>query len=864
MFRKYTNIFTVLLFLLSILVGFVACGVQGEPHLNQRPSIRITSYTGSDDPDDANLAPFQQTIYWAADDIDGVVVGYAYRVLDENRNPVATPGNYYIDELGEITPVDLRDMLDDEGRPLGLGWVMHYEKGADQTIPLTNPTADRTIWTDRVFVTINLPAHIDGKIPYVEGPGGELEIVGVPSIFEVVAIDNRGGISNVARKFFSSKTVEPSLHVSSSSGQLNDQETGQGIRVIFLKQDAFIDDVITVRAWYFEYQLVQVSIPTSVGGRPITSDNIDDWLHKQVEEEGWEEAWEVFIEENQIAATPTYITRDNERINEQVITTSTNPALWVNIQNDVKLSGTVIVTRVRDLAGVYSKPTYALFYVNDKYAPYALFYHTHSYALGDNYYIPDHRKDTETVHLDLAPFIYTSTGIRYAARFPATPIINQNGGIDDFEWAIVGDENTRFWFRWGYHGEYGDPNKSQPIDDPNSDWVGVPRDGADFPRLGYNYLTEITYYYIQLNGKPFPFGPLEQPGMQPDDPELNQYWLRVPANHEIAQRVAFSGRNATNGIDRTNLHSFKVMVEDLQGVRSEPNEFLFRIYAPTTQDERTGILYISNHTSSSNYPENLEDFYRDVIPNNMTIDFVLRSTLVTELERKVHNRIIGYYNIRNGRHAFPSSLLSQYKYVFYSIEGGPSGARLNTSTDQDGLWQYLSNQGNVILLGNYRYTEELAQQTNASFSDFYQYYFGWPNDRNAIQYLENGNGPPNRKYYFIGGTPVTSNLPILNPELDNNPDNNPHPAIIRERRGLGPISYFTDISPSAERLYIFNSKNVGQDDWSPLSEEERAIYHGSIVAFKKSNGLGTGYTFSFPIFHIQKENVRALFAEILQ
>ncbi|MCL2062834.1 MAG: hypothetical protein FWG98_00480 [Candidatus Cloacimonetes bacterium] len=878
MSRKNTRFLCVLLVLMSCLVGFIACGIHGDPHENIPPTIRITSFTGFDWEDgegwSPDLAPFQQTIYWAADDADGVVVGYAYRVLDGEGKPIPTPGNISIDEIGELTPDGLRDMIYNlslghelNGKRLGNGWIIHHSKGADQTIPLDDPNADRTIWTDRVFAIINFPAH-DGSY----GDHGNLPVdsegnlIPIPSRFEVVAIDNRGGISQPAVRYFNSKSVAPSLHISSSSGTLNDKEIGQGVRVIFMKQDVLIDGVVSVRAWYYIYKLRVIEIPHSIGGIPLSSterDTLDAWMnyHKNHPVNPWPDIWDVFLRENPpISESNEYNTRENIRVNETVISTTespSSPALTINVRDGVRMHGTVIETRVVDLAGVVSEPTYALFYVSDKFKPHALFYYTHSYAMGDDFFILDQSKDN--VNVDLVPFSYTSTGIRMASTLTASPILNSEGRPIDFEWAIVGDAQTRFWFRWGYHGEYKD-------DDPNDLWYGVVRDpeNEEASGLGTNYLTEVVYYYIQLNGQRYDFGPLNQPGLQPNGimfPEGDSFdnWLRIPANHEISQRLSFNGLTSTNGINGTDIHEFKVMIEDLQSVRSTPAIYRFRIVEKTTDVDREGVLYINNQTS---IPNGIFDFYRDVLPNNMPITTVDRIAITSLIESIKLYDIDSYYNLRTGRHIFPYSFLSKYKYVIYAAESSPVNTPLSMNADQDGFRMYMQNHGNLIIVGNLNLAEQINAQLDAPMNNFYQQFFGWPNAR--AEMLALNESLQGRQYYLLGTTPTGSQaFPILNAELVS-PADQVIGNFITTRQGLGVATVFYSLADTAEPIYLFRSKTVDGGDWSPLDEADRARFHDQIIAFRKMNGQGYGYTLGFQPFHMNRDNIRALFAEIMR
>ena len=775
MLTKNTGKLCVLLFLLSIMVVFTACGIHGDPKVNQNPSIRITSYTGNDSLLVDRAVPFQQTIYWAAEDVDGVIAGYAYRILNINGEPISTPGNSVVDINGDITPENLKALH-------GNGWVIHYQKGAPEAYPLDNPNAKRTVWTEKVFTVVNFPANVNGDSAHVA------------SKFEVVAIDNRGGISDKATKYFYTTSANSSILLSSTRGNLENAEIGQGVKILFRMKDAMVG-VVPTRPWYYMYRLYRVSDTD-------TTQILHDY--------GW------------------FDTRDQEKIDEIVLTGTSNPSLQKNYENGTKVSATIIQAKVVDLAGVVSKPVSAKFYVDDKYSPQTMIYTTHSYALGDNHFVL--RQDTNNT--DVPPNSNSPEGVRIASNFTAAPVLNENGEVVDYEWTVVGNEQTRFWFRWGYRGEYISNN-------PNNKAENIVRDSTG--TTGVNYLSEISYFHVQLNGEQYNFGPLQQPGMQP-----RPDWLRIPANHEISQRISFNGLHP-------GVHVLKVAAEDLQGkIDPTPAVFRFRVVAPNTPAERNGVLYISNNVNAN--PE-LIQYYRDIMPAGMPVTFLHRSSL-----RATFNSQYSSFYIRDGKHLFPNSLLQNYKYVIYATDSGNYSSNLSMVEDFDGFRLFMRNQGNVILVGNMNLAvlhEDFVDKNNNFFlSDF----FGFPRDYTKVRSLT--RQITNRQYYFTGATPLEG-FPTANAEIEDNPD-----SIIRNlvatRQGLPSVTYFTDESYTASPLYLFNCKTVGQDNFSPETDEERALYQGKAVALRKTNGQGAGYTFGFPLYHMNKDHARAILARILQ
>jgi hypothetical protein len=210
----------------AVISLFTACGKHGTLNPNQKPIISISSYEGAD-----SLAAtvgdtliFQQKIYWNAYDTDGIVKGYAYRVLDENNNPVATPGHDIID---------------------GDGWVYHYGKGSNHDIPLAQ-SPSKTIWNDIPSALINFPANVDGVAAQVI------------SKFQLKCIDNRGEESDIITKYFSCKANAHTVSISTTKGEVDNSKTGKGLVFVFkeLGDLPFVEDI----PYYFFFKVAKRNI----------------------------------------------------------------------------------------------------------------------------------------------------------------------------------------------------------------------------------------------------------------------------------------------------------------------------------------------------------------------------------------------------------------------------------------------------------------------------------------------------------------------------------------------------------------------------------------------------------------------------
>ena len=849
MLSKDTKKTCVLLFLLSVIVAFTACGVRGEFFENKPPTVVVTSYSGWNNPgeaDEVNPTPYEQTIYWHGHDEDGRVVGYAFRILNADRQPISTPGHDFIDKLGEVTSPDLINKFDKDGKPLGAGWVLHYAENADRTKSLDNPGEHRTILTDAVFTKINLPAADEYGNPQ-----------NVPSSFQIVAIDDKGAISEPVERFFVSRSIIPTLNITSSVGQLDDATIGTGVRVLFIHHSENLDFIIPTRPHYFNYWLYETRIPVgaTIGGlTPPTNiaanrDTLSVWLTHH-------DLWDEYIERFTVSITNQYSTINEPKVDEILLTSATNPRLNVTMdENDTKLTYSVIKAEVVDLAGVRSKPSYVLFSVSDKYKPRAMFYPTHSYILGEHHWA----LRPERENLITPPSVITSEGTRIAGLFDTIPVINQNNVITDIKFGLVGDRATRFWFKWGYYGEYLFQN-------PNEEYRGTVLDDAS----GENYLSEIQAFHIQLNGKQFDFPPLIP--IQ-DDPE----WLRIPANNEIAQNLAISGLDPGD-------HVLSLKIEDLQGKYSDVVNLNFTIERPLTLSEKENkILFVCSLTDQA-HSSQARSFYTDVLPSNYNLTHVNRQTLSDLL---TGTGAYSSYALRDGdaNNLTPYAFLNQFKYVICAVDGRNISNPLNINRDQNGLRMYMRNGGNVILVGNNNMKNiQDSMFFGSPMVRFYEEYFGWASPLLTHAVIDNPGPVVGRYYYFKGAIPQDTSFPEILAET--NSANNTYDLIFNQnfqRNGIMTFSNFITVSSQAEVLYRMNTKSKDEDNWSPQQEngywdcspDHEHIrdcvynmgendYKESIVGFRKAYGEGYNYTFSFALTQMRIENVRQLFAEIIK
>lgn len=793
---------------------------KGDLKPNQAPTIEITSYGGSDSTltGTSNLALFQQKIFWNAYDVDGAVKGYAYRILDEQGNPISTPGNDYIVSSleSDLVPLSIKQL----GAEFTKGWVLHYETGAPDSIPLSSPNARRTIWTDQVSATINFPANINGVAAHRI------------SAFQIVAIDNRGDISAVQTKYFNSQSASPHAFASSSQGVLDDAEIGQGIKLVFSMDDG--DPYIGAIPWYYEYQIYRVKNSADTTGADTLAANVyyrSSWIS----------------------------TVNNTNIEQATLTKHTTPALednYVNLESGLiqstPYSKTILVVRVVDLAGIRSERKDYRFHVNGKYYPETIPYLGKCYALGDYHYV----EQVDAGANDVLPSIKTSEGIKIARPFflhptafePINPLKPYDIKPTAFKYTAVGRQlkstdpatDLRVWLKWGYHGEY-------EADDPTATKKYNVVDSS-----GVDYQSEITYFHIQLDGQQYPYQPLLKPGMQPDP-----NWLRIPASHDIAQKIPLT--KLSPGV-----HVLRIKAEDLQGKADRtPAEITFEVVAPTPVADRRGVLVITNESSNTT-PTTLaiKKYYTDNLTDALEADskFVYRSDWSATISTMPG--AMGKFS----SNVFAPSYLQQFKAVIYYHDYMPYASH-NLDNEANAMRLFMLLNGKLILSGGQNITavNKLMYNNNEKLLTNF---LALPAPTNCFVITNLTNPPYSVKPFMIGATPKVTGYPTLDLDVLTNPI-----SLVNTKKGLGTVSYFKNV-PAGNILYRMVSKPVGTTpDPSPThlnpTQAEFDEINDQVVALVKENGKLAGqpkvksYAFGFPLSLMNRTQADELFSLII-
>ncbi|HNX00562.1 MAG TPA: hypothetical protein PLE74_03470 [Candidatus Cloacimonadota bacterium] len=780
----------VILILVSVAMMMMAGCDKGKLKTNNPPSIQITSYEGSDSLSSSiPQQSFQARIFWNAMDTDGVVKGFAFRVLDLNGNPIATPGYEFIDETGEYTPDEVKAISPK------YGWVLHYKPGADQSVPLDSVSAKKTIWTTQKYAVINFPASdsLGNPIPKI-------------SKFELICIDNRNAVSNVAVKYFNATSAKPDITLSTSKGNPNGGVVGTGLKLNFGIIDT--DPFLTDQATHYEFAIYDSNLTTH----------------------------EVRLR------TPNWIsTAGLAKINEFALyKTNHVPATPGNLlipdfnSSGVQITQTIIKARGYDLAGIVSDIKTIRFAVKEGFRPQTLLYHQRILALGDNHYI-DYLDDSTP---EVLPSVYTTSGYHYA-----TPFFKDRQG----RFTAVYSQNLKVTLRWGWHGEYG-TTSSAGVPSTTDNPYDRKQDNV-LDSLDTNYYSEVIGFDLRLDNEQYNFPPLI-PQRIHTDPD-GKKWLRVYVTDPIAQVLVLT--NLGQG-----KHVFEVRAIDLQDEYDRtPAVFTFYLIPPVSAMNRHDVLIVDDDPSNNTFcPDAFVDsLYNMYVSPSLSHYSISSSQLDRESIPAWNESIVVSADIRQRKLAY--SDLQNYKLVIFHTDGGYLSSELDK--ENDGLSLYLRYGGNMVISGgqNLQPINQVFVQKNL---DMLTRYFGLERSLTAITALQSGNnfGIPGGKPWFIKGVSLI-NPPYsdVNVELTNPI----YHQIATLLHGLAPVSYITGKSPSAAYMFGFGCKNYGTASYTPTQAQYEAIT-GKPVGIKNFTSNNKCYLFTFPLAHMNATDTQNLFTKI--
>jgi hypothetical protein len=837
MIRKKIIFFALLV---ALLVFFSSCDRRGSLNPNSEPIIYITSYGGVDSLSAiGDSIIFQQTIYWEAYDSDGWVETFAYRILDEDGTAISTPGKEFI--VGDENGNGITD--DNEG------WVLHYEAGADESIPLDHPDAKTTVWTTDVYVEINFPAHGEQLFhpngdPVIDPETGNFIYSPVTSIFEIKCIDDRGDESEIFRRYFKSTSKTPSiLAVESTQGPIDRKQIGTGVILKFRISDK--DPLIGDAPNYFLFKLERKDtagnvIPESEGGYPVgpvEGGFFSTQFQKDVTE------FLLIPEAAAEVGAPGPFIKVNELADD----------------GTTYLDSTFLTVIAYDLAGIPSQPKTISFAVKEGFYPGSIIYNGFTpnsnglpnYTYNDIFAIGTHHFSTKKADflssVDV-PEEVSSDGYRYGLPF----------WIDrDSTFTAINSPNLKIYMHWGFQGEYGEIGQSSTTvtNSPYNQRVGLVLD----ENTQAIYFSELKFFDLQLDGEPYHYPPLAGQVLTYYD-ELGG-WTRIPVGSDIDQRTILFGLDSGE-------HIFRVRAVDLSNIGDPtPAEMRFVLVDPVPKAAKNGILIIDDDANHPVFAPDIimDQFYNDALSDySGVIDhYDLWQTSLNPQEVSNYNSLLHF----NTDVICPVDL-QNYKLVIYHSDQAGGGSKFHRNNNSFNL--FFKSGGNLLV--------SLGDNANNAYAGC---------NNNNYRLLADNFGIPIRRLttdpemvvkisqsnltnpYLIGANPAsTVNVP-LNLELDPEKVWN---TLLNTAQGLGPASYFGEslFEPSPEnpqqilpeRLYTYVCKDTTAATMPPTAEQYE-FYNGKTIALKYTNANSTNYMFGFALPYMQLEDVKAMFNQIL-
>jgi len=813
MIRKSSRLLTLILIVTAIMLIISGCGKSGKRFENKPPVIKITSYGGTSDTHQPaysdSVQSFQQKIFWHATDEDGIITGCAFRILDEDFNPIATPGYEFITvgEHAEIIPPALLE--------LGEGWVIHYMPGADEDIPLDDPEARRTVWTTQKYAVINFPAANEH---------GEQE--SKISRFEIVAIDNRGAISEVAWREFKAHSEVPECFLSTTKGNPNAEDTGSGLQLAFtmVDHDPFVLEIP------FEYLF------------RIVKAEVDDSLYVT----------------SIIDSTAWYSTYGQDRIDRFLLTGDTEPALtydYDEVTGEFLNTLTIVEARARDMAGILSahpdrvdENVHSTLSIRMKvkpgFSPKTHMYSEKIYAMSDHHY--DYWRYDST--LEELPFMD-----RPEARAFATPFFKDANGRN----TVVHSPNLRVNMRWGWYGEYAHEdshgNFTPKLDEPFEKKIDdvLDEDSFDLHGNDVNYYSEIIAFDLRYDDDAFDFAPYRDRIITEYDDEGEPVrWLRIPVGSVLGQALILTADQVSVGS-----HKFEVRCVDMQNIPSK-NPFVWEFdvveYIPPAQ--RKGILIIDDdaHNPTSSPEDIVDKFYEGIIEDldidGEDINIIKMSELETDLAGD-KSRKLAY------------SDLQKHKLVIYHADNPLSGGDLQNI--DDALTLYMQRGGNLLISHTSQLNGMIGDIANFADRRYLLEMFGIT--RQSIGFTE-GMG----SFFCWGAKGEKNGFEDMNLQYGTGDDASFSP-MVNARQGYNQVAYFRmedadgNKITDAEPIYSYICKPTDHAMFPP-SEAEFDRLNGQAVGIRKINNAvhqnSRAYIFGVPLSYLKMEEVKAMIEKV--
>jgi len=296
------------------------------------------------------------------------------------------------------------------------GWIYHYLPGADESIPLSSPLAERTIWTDETQFEISFISN-NGILPHIL------------TYFEIRCLIDDEISEIIFWNYFESREIGTLL--TNSGGNCNGCETGTAL-TFFLNEK--ITDIF-VEGLYADHFMYRLNIISELDSTLIFE---GEW-HNSNE---CEDIRKVILNENSI------------------------PPLIPNIDGELSQFEAYIVTR-SGYADI-DNPALSNFKVCEGFYPGSLIYvaeednvgKNDTWVLGENHFVTLMDQSIGKV----IPYVITSDGAHFSTPF----WIDWDGNME-----VIGSDDLQIFFHWGWHGEFEDnqPDKRRvnQVLDENTD-----------------------------------------------------------------------------------------------------------------------------------------------------------------------------------------------------------------------------------------------------------------------------------------------------------------------------------------------------------------------------------------------------------
>ena len=277
------------------------------------------------------------------------------------------------------------------------GWIYHYLPGADESIPLSSPLAERTIWTDETQF----------EISFISNNGVLSNIL---TYFEIRCLIYDEISEIIFWNYFESREIGTLL--TNSGGNCNGGETGTAL-TFFLNEK--LTDVF-VEGLYADHFMYRLNIISELDSTMI-----------------FEGEW--------------HNSNECEDIRKVTLNVNSIPPLIPNIDGEISQFEAYIVTR-SGYADI-DNPALSNFKVCEGFHPGSLIYiaeennagKNDTWVLGENHFVTLMDQSIPKV----IPSIMTADGAHFATPF----WIDWDGNME-----VIGSDDLQIFFHWGWKGEF--------------------------------------------------------------------------------------------------------------------------------------------------------------------------------------------------------------------------------------------------------------------------------------------------------------------------------------------------------------------------------------------------------------------------